>query len=103
MGLPPSRGFCRRLRIPAIAPLGRLLGGRFGLRGSREFGGELGLGDPPGLDAGVHDQELAFLARQLEAVEKSGVASGFAVLAVGPARQIVGGTTGKILKGFYTV
>src|SRR5262252_5480980 len=70
--------------------LGRLLGGRFGLL-RRELGGQLGLGNPTSLDAGLHDDELAFLARELEAFEKSGVARDFAVLALGPAGEVVGG------------
>ena len=53
--------------------------------------GEIGLRDPAGLDAGLHNQQFAFLARKLEAIEKSRIASGFAILALRPARQVVGG------------
>src|SRR5215510_9028181 len=53
--------------------------------------------DPAGLDAGLHDQRLGFVARQLEAVEDAGVLGGLTVFAFAPADKIVGGATREVL------
>ena len=67
------------------------------------FGGglrrQIGFGDPAGLQARLHDDRFGFLARHFEAVEKAGLALGLAVLAFGPADEIVGGAAGQILDG----
>ena len=105
----PGSGRSRRLPAPELSVrppawigagvrLGLDLG--IGLRVGRrrvEAPGEVGLGDPAGLDAGLHDHLLGLLARQLEAVEHAGVAHALAVLALGPADQVVGGAAGEIL------
>src|SRR5262249_11150974 len=60
--------------------------------------GKIGLGDPAGLDAGLHDQRFGILAGNLDAVEEAGVLDRLAAfLAFGPADQIVGGATGEVL------
>ena len=74
----------------------RLGGGGGCFRSSRRRR-QIGLGDPAGLEARLHDHRLGVLARQLEAVENAGLADGLAVLAFGPAGEIVGGATGEIL------
>ena len=58
---------------------------------------QIGFRDPAGLQARLHDDRLAFLARQFEAVEDAGLALGFAILALGPADEIVGGAAGQVL------
>src|SRR6478752_8483575 len=72
--------------------LGRSFGGRFGRRRR-----EILFLDPAGLDPRLHDQRLGFLARQIEAIEDAGVLDRLAVLALGPADQVVGGAAGQIL------
>src|SRR6185437_2558064 len=53
--------------------------------------GEIGLADPAGLDAGLHDQLFRLVAGDFDAVERAGVLGRFAaLLALGPADQIVG-------------
>src|SRR5581483_10695130 len=72
----------------------RLVFGGLGLLGRL---GEVGLGDPAGLDAGLHDQRLGLLARNLDAIEETGVLHRLtAFLALGPADQVVGGAAGEI-------
>src|SRR5207237_10757100 len=54
--------------------------------------GNVGFADPAGLDAGLHDHGFGIVARNLEAVENAGVLGLLAaILALGPADQIVGG------------
>ena len=47
--------------------------------------------------ASLHDHRLGVLARDFVAVEDAGLALALAVLALGPADQIVGGAAGEIL------
>src|SRR6185312_5234391 len=71
----------------SVFALGRFFGRRV----------QLGLGDPAGLHTGLHDQRLGLLAGDVETVEEAWLALGFAVLALGPAGQVVGGAAGEIL------
>src|SRR6185437_3240366 len=52
---------------------------------------KIGFGDPAGDQPRLHDHGLGILARDFDAVEIARVLDGFAVLALGPADQIVGG------------
>src|SRR5262249_35244187 len=77
-------------------------GGPFRLRvGVRLFGGggrrrQIGLADPAGLEPRLHDDRLGLLAGDLDAVEDAGLALRLAVLAFGPAGEIVGGAAGQV-------
>ena len=46
---------------------------------------------------------LARLAREIEAVEYPGMMGGFAVLALAPSEQVVGGATGQVFQVLYVV
>src|SRR6202048_1209062 len=81
------------------------MGGTFSLHGL-VFGGlgvlglfdQIGLGDPAGDDARLHDHVLRVIARDFVGVENAGMLGRLAAfLALGPADQIVGGATGEIL------
>src|SRR5258707_11162102 len=75
-------------RCPGLGfRLGRLL---------RERRREIGFADPAGHHARLHDELFALLAGELEAVEEAGLALRLAVLALGPAGEIVGGATGEV-------
>src|SRR5262245_21176943 len=87
-----SGSFGVRVRLPPCFAALSLLLGR-----------ELGFADPPGLDASLHDEHFAFLAAQIKTLQKSRVAGRFAILALGPAREVVGGATGKVLYGLYAI
>src|SRR5690606_22406931 len=60
---------------------------------------ELLLGDPASLEAGFQDHFLGLFARDREVLEGALETLDLAILALGPADEIVGGTTGEILDG----
>src|SRR5690606_38072221 len=77
----------------AIARLcGRPFLGRHGLRRRKIL-----FGDPAGLEAGLQDHFLGFLAAHREILEGAVEALDLAVLALGPANEIVGRAARKIL------
>src|SRR6185295_10715790 len=57
---------------------------------------ELGFRNPAGLHASLHDHRLGVLARNAQTIEKAWLVLGLAVLALGPAGQIIGGAAGQI-------
>src|SRR6185437_16785030 len=70
----------------------------FGDLGLRGLLGEIGLADPAGLEARLHDHRLGVVAGNLDAVENARVLGRLAaVLALGPANEIVGGAAGEVL------
>src|SRR6185295_15251243 len=77
----------------SLRRLGRFGRGFFGCGRRRE----VGLGDPAGLEAGLHDQRFAVLAAQFKAVEEARLVLGLAILPLGPAGQVVGRATREIL------
>src|SRR5216683_8000528 len=79
----------------------RLVFGGLGLVGLLD---EIGLGDPAGDDARLHDHVLRLIARGFVGIEDAGMLGRLAAfLALGPADQIVGGATGQILDRLYVV
>src|SRR5258706_5951444 len=79
----------------------RLVFGGLGLVGLFD---EVGLGNPAGDDARLHDHVLRIIARGFVGIEDSGMLGRLAAfLALGPADQIVGGATGQILDGLDIV
>src|SRR6516225_8694271 len=76
------------------------------LRGRRVGGGlsrlawlgEIGLGDPAGLDPSLHDQLFRIVTGDLDAVERTDMLGRLAAfLALGPADQIVGGAAREVI------
>src|ERR1700682_132937 len=89
LGSSPRAGFC------GTRALNRLVFGGLGLLG---LFGEIGLGDPAGDDARLHDHVLGVVARNFVGVENAGMLGRLAAfLALGPADQIVGGASRQIL------
>src|SRR6478752_6425877 len=83
------------IRVTSSFALSRLIFGRLGLFGGL---GEVGLGDPAGLDAGLHDHRFSIVTGDIQAIERArifGLLAAF--LALGPADQIVGGAAGEVL------
>src|SRR4051812_8674400 len=59
--------------------------------------GQIGLADPPGLDARLHDHGFGVLARYLAGIENARMFGRLtALLAFGPADEVVGGAACKI-------
>src|SRR3954447_2964279 len=76
----------------------------FGGLGLRRRLGKIGLGDPAGLDARLHDQGLGVLARNLVGIENARMFGRLAAfLAFGPADQVIGGAAREILDSLDVV
>src|SRR6516165_3306671 len=75
------------LRLAGLGPVLRL---RFRFRFRQSI-------DPASLQPGIHDEAFGFLARDLEPVENAGMLGRFAILALAPANQVVGGAPREIL------
>src|SRR5665213_3937814 len=86
-----------------FAPLAlrRRIGRSVGIRRGRRS--ELGFRYPAGLQPRLHDHGFRVLARDFEAVEEARLMLAFAVLALGPAGQVVGGATSEIFDGLHAV
>src|SRR3954452_19214689 len=83
------------IRVTSSFALSRLIFSRLSLFGRL---GEIGLGDPAGLDAGLHDHRFGIVTGDVEAIERAGELGLLAAfLAFGPADQIVGGAAGEVV------
>src|SRR4051812_8550977 len=83
------------IRVTSSFALSRLIFGRLGLFGGL---GEIGLGDPAGLDTGLHDHRFSIVTGDFEAIERARIFGLLAaLLALGPADQIVRGATGEVV------
>ena len=58
---------------------------------------KIGFTDPAGFHPRLHHQAFGVLARQLETVENAGFPHRLAVLALGPASEVVGRATSQVL------
>src|SRR5260370_11379088 len=94
---PLSRSGSAKASMDGTFSLHRLAFGGLGLLGLLD---EIGLGDPAGHDARLHDHVLRVVARDFVWVENAGMLGRLAAfLALAPADQIVGGATGQALDG----
>src|SRR5579884_1206371 len=90
---------CATANMPVSSPLRVRLGSfSFAFRGM-----EFGLGDPAGLKPRLHDHGFGIFARKAESLEVAGHMLGLAVLALGPADEIIGGASSKILDRLHAV
>src|SRR5882724_7510021 len=90
-----TQSLWRLLRSSPGSSLNRLFFGGLGLLGGLC---QIGLGDPPGDDARLHDYGFGVFARGFIGVENARVLGRLAAfLALGPADEVVGGAAGEIL------